>query len=126
MRPPRAKLRNGRYHPISLANWGGRIARGENFEDALISGDRGRGRGSDEGGEAGLGAVRALDGVYVGRVDGGRKSPQQDSFRRERGRDGVCVKSTLALLANRLIESKRQTSNWVMNTHFNTSDGSPF
>jgi hypothetical protein len=93
MRPPRAKLRNARYYPISLANGRRRIARSENFEDALISGDRGRGRGSDEGCEAGLGAVRALDGVYIGRVDGSCQSPQQDGFRRERGRDGVCVKS---------------------------------
>lgn len=110
MRPPRAKLRNGRYHPISLANWGRRIAGGENFEDALISGDRGRGRSSDERSEAGLGAVRALDGVYIGRVDGSRKSPQQDSLGRDRGRDGVRVKSREVCIVSRLIDYKFRPS----------------
>lgn len=76
MGPPGAELGDGGDDPVAL----GEVGRGggEDLEDALISGG-GRWFGSsNEGGEGWFGAIGALDGVDVCRVNGGGEGADED------------------------------------------------
>lgn len=66
-------------------------ADGGYFEKAFISGDGGGFGGADEGCEGRFGAVGALNGIDVGRVDWGGEGTEEEGAGGKRRRDGMGV-----------------------------------
>jgi hypothetical protein len=69
----------------------GEGACGEDLKTAFIAADCAGGRSAKEVGEGWFGGVDALNLIYVCRVYGGCEGAEEESSRREGGRDGVCM-----------------------------------
>lgn len=88
---PGAEAGRGRDAPVALLQARHSRAHRQHLEAALVAGDGGRLRSADGRVVGRLGAVGALDGVHIGRVDGRGEGADEDGVGGDLRRDGVVV-----------------------------------
>lgn len=93
MRAPGAEAGRGRDAPVAFLEGGDTRADGDDFKTAFVAWHGGGIGGAEEAVIRGFNAVGALDGVYIGGVDGCCQGADEDGGGGERGRDGVGVQA---------------------------------